>query len=134
MRGLNAVIIIFSLAFVAAASSRGNELQSRIDAAAPGATIEVDAGVYHGTILVKGSPDGAHEDLVGALGRALSGVEHEGTIALVEVGFRGKPRLAIQHHIAQGRDIAERVRQVLGDRMLETYCVFREPTRELGSW
>ena len=88
----------------------------------------------HGTILVKGSPDGAHEDLVGALGRALSGVEHEGTIALVEVSFRGKPRLAIQHHIAQGRNVAERVRQVLGDRMLETYCVFREPTRELGSW
>jgi nitrous oxidase accessory protein len=44
--------IIMSLVFVAA-PLRGNDLQSRIDAAAPGATVEVGAGVYRGTITVK---------------------------------------------------------------------------------
>ena len=49
MRGL---IVILTMLILAAAT-RGSELQARIDAAAPGDTIEVGPGVHHGTILVK---------------------------------------------------------------------------------
>ena len=49
MRGLSAILILL----VTAASAPGSDLQSRIDAAAPGATIEVGPGVYRGTILIK---------------------------------------------------------------------------------
>ena len=49
------MITIFAmLAFVAAPLHvRGNEFQTRIDAAAPGETIEVGPGIYHGAITVK---------------------------------------------------------------------------------
>ena len=48
MRRLIVILMILGLA----AELRGSDLQSRIDAAEPGATIEVAAGVYHGTVTV----------------------------------------------------------------------------------
>ena len=48
------IAIFLTLAFVAT-QTRGNELQARIDAAAPGDAIEVGPGVYRGTITVKKS-------------------------------------------------------------------------------
>jgi nitrous oxidase accessory protein len=48
VRRLIAIIAVL----VIAATARGNELQTRIDAAAPGDTIEVGPGIYHGTITV----------------------------------------------------------------------------------
>ena len=51
MRRLIVILAMLTLA----AATRGNELQARIDAAAPGDAIEVGPGVYRGTITVKKS-------------------------------------------------------------------------------
>jgi len=43
---------VILLTLVLAGAARGSDLQSRIDAVAPGDTIEVGPGVYHGSLLV----------------------------------------------------------------------------------
>jgi hypothetical protein len=88
-----------------------------------------------GTILVEGSPTGEHEDLVAELTRVLAdrGDDGGGSLSLVEVAFRGEQRLALHYHSID-RKTADRIRQVLGPRLLEAHCLYRDPTRELGSW
>jgi hypothetical protein len=86
-----------------------------------------------GTILIEGSPKEAHADLVAKLGGVFADSGGVGS-ALVEVEFRGEPRLAFQHHTAGERAVQERIREVLGKRMLDSYCLLREPTREIASW
>ena len=86
-----------------------------------------------GTIFLEGSPKEAHADLAAKLGEVFAGSGGAGA-ALVEVTFRGEPRLAFQHHTSPERAVQARVREVLGKRMLDSYCLLRDPTREIASW
>jgi hypothetical protein len=86
-----------------------------------------------GTIFIEGSPKEAHADLAAKLGEVFAGSGGVGS-ALVEVTFRGEPRLAFQHHTSPERAVEDRIREVLGKRMLDSYCLLRDPTREIASW
>lgn len=89
---------------------------------------------HSGTVLLDGSPEGDHEDLVAAMAKAFDGSDGSVYVELVEVPFRGEPHLALQYRSPPKGRLATRIRQALGGHIGETHCVIREPTRELGSW
>lgn len=87
------------------------------------------------TVLIERDPEGDHAELVAALNDALSGIERNVFLSLVEVQFRGESRLALQSVPEKAKPRVRRaVAAALGDAMGDTWCVAREATRELASW
>jgi hypothetical protein len=96
-------------------------------------------GCGSGTVLLSGDPAGEHDELRAALSTAFANAEQWTNndvvgVSLVEVPFRGEPRLALQYVMIDHDAVKRRAKKALGDRILETYCVVREPTRDLDSW
>jgi hypothetical protein len=88
----------------------------------------------HGTTIIEGAPGGEQSELVATIDQALRGMGEGGSIALIEVPFRGASRLALQNHAVEDKKAAARLARAMGDRLLGSYCLYREPTRELASW
>ena len=103
-----------------------NEILERADPVGP-------LACEHGTTLLEGVTKADAKAVAAELDKEFGGDEEwGGTLMLVEVEFRGEQRIAL-HSVAAKR-IAKRVKKVLGNRLGETYCVFRAATQEFDSW
>lgn len=77
--------------------------------------------------LLNSEPGGDHPEEKALLATALAGDEAVDAVAVVEVEFRGAPRVALQVQIEIEAPVIRKIEEAFGERLGDTYCFSREP-------
>ncbi len=89
--------------------------------------LHCEASIEMHYTLLQSEVGGDHPEEKALLREALAGDEALDSVKVVEVEFRGEPRVALQVYIEIEPSAIRKIQRAFGERLGDTYCLPREP-------